>query len=106
MKCILCLPHDPVEDLQETLNLLKTKDWDFDGSEEKLAFKDKMLKYVDDFWVNGPIPPQVWNCLHSKVDLININNESHNNYLNESLKKTHPTPSVLTVALVKELTLA
>ena len=106
VKCVLCLPHVPVEDIQETIDLLKTKDWDFDGSEEKLAFKDKMLKYVEDFWVNGPIPPQVWNCFHRKVDLTNNNNESHNNYLNEALKKAHPTPAVLTVALVKELTLA
>ena len=71
VKCVLCLPHVPVEDIQETIDLLKTKDWDFDGSEEKLAFKDKMLKYVEDFWVNGPIPPQVWNCFHREVDLTN-----------------------------------
>ena len=98
VKCVLCLPHVPVEDIQETIDLLKTKDWDFDGSEEKLVFKD--------FWVNGPIPPQVWNCFQRKVDLTNNNNESHNNYLNEALKKVNPTPAVLTVALVKELTLA
>ena len=79
---------------------------DFDESVEKEAFKDKFIGYVRDYWVNGVIPPQVWNCFHRKVDLTNNNNESHNNYLNNALKEAHPSPAVLTVALVKELTLA
>ena len=106
VKCILSLPHVPVEDLEDTLTVLNDKEWDFGESEEKHAFKEKILKYVRDIWVDGQIPPQVWNCFHRKVDLTNNNNESHNNYLNNALKVAHPTPAKLTVALVKELTLA
>ena len=39
------------------------------------------------------------------MDLTNNNNESHNNYINNAIKEAHPSPAVLTVALVKELTL-
>ena len=99
VKCVLCLPHVPVEDVQETIDLLKTKDWEFD--EEKNAFKDKFLTNIEQFWVNGPIPPQVWNCFNRKVDLTNNNNEAHNSYLNNTLKEAHPSPATLTVALVK-----
>ena len=106
VKCILSLPHVPVEDFEDTLTVLNDKEWDFGESEEKHAFKEKILKYVRDIWVDGQIPPQVWNCFHRKVDLTNNNNESHNNYLNNALKVVHPTPAKLTVALVKELTLA
>ena len=106
VKCVLSLPHVPVEDLENTLEILNDKEWDFGESEEKYAFKEKILQYVRDYWVDGQIPPQVWNCFHRKVDLTNNNNESHNNYLNNAINGAHPTPAKLTVALVKELTLA
>jgi hypothetical protein len=106
VKCVLSLPHVPVEDLENTIEILSDKEWDFGESLEKHEFKEKILKYVRDYWVDGQIPPQVWNCFHRKVDLTNNNNESHNNYLNNALKEAHPTPAKLTVALVKELTLA
>ena len=106
IRCILSLPHVPLDDLGNTLELLSDKDWDFGDSVEKEEFKDKILNYVKDYWVNGQIPPQVWNCFYRKVDLTNNNNESHNNYLNNAIKESHPSPASLTVALVKELTLA
>ena len=106
VKCVLSLPHVPVEDLENTLEVLNDKLWDFGESQDKHAFKEKILQYVRDYWVDGQIPPQVWNCFHRKVDLTNNNNESHNNYLNNALNVAHPTPAQLTVALVKELTLA
>ena len=48
VKCILSLPHVPVEDLEDTLTVLNDKEWDFGESEEKHAFKEKILKYVRD----------------------------------------------------------
>ena len=106
VKCVLSLPHIPVEDLEDTIKLLSDKVWEFEESPEKEDFKNKFLKYVSEYWLNGQIPPQVWNCFHRKVDLTNNNNESHNSYLNNTLKEAHPSPATLTVALVKELTLA
>ena len=72
----------------------------------KRHLKGKMLTYVKEYWINGVIPPQVWNCFHRKVDLTNNNNESHNNYLANAIKEPHPSPATLTVALDKELTMA
>ena len=106
VKCVLSLPHVPVEDLEVTLDVLKEKAWDFGESPEKYEFKDKLLTYIRQYWIDGPVPPTVWNCFHRKVDLTNNNNESHNNYLNNALQVSHPSPAKLTVALVKELTLA
>ena len=106
VKCILSLPHVPVQDIDETLEMINTRDWSFEESQEKQAFKEKILCYIKDYWVNGVIPPQVWNCFHRKVDMTNNNNESHNNYLANAIKESHPSPATLTVALVKELTLA
>ena len=106
VKCILSLPHVPLNDVADTLDILSKREWNFNESIEKEDFKNKFLGYVKDYWLDGVIPPQVWNCFHRKVDLTNNNNESHNNYLNNAIKEAHPSPAVLTVALVKELTLA
>ena len=57
MKCVLSLHHVPVEDLENTLKILDDKEWDFGESEEKHAFKEKILRYVRDYWVDGQIPP-------------------------------------------------
>ena len=100
------MPQVPFEGLENTLEVLNYKEWNFGELEEKHAFKEKIFQYVRDYWVDGQIPPQVWNCFHRKVDLTNNNNESHNNYLNNAINVAHPTPAKLTVALVKELTLA
>lgn len=106
VKCILSLPHVPVMDIESTLEILNTRDWNFEESPEKEAFKEKIIGYIKEYWIHGVIPPQVWNCFHRKVDLTNNNNESHNNYLANAIKESHPSPATLTVALVKELTLA
>ena len=106
IQCVLSLPHVPVRDIEETLEILRTKDWDFGESQEKHEFKEKIFQYMKDYWIDGVYPPQVWNCFHRKVDMTNNNNESHNNYLNNAVKEAHPSPATLTVALVKELTLA
>ena len=106
IKCMLSLPHVPVEDVEDTLEILKAKEWEFGESPEKHEFKDKFLTHIYEYWVNGVYPPQVWNCFTRKVDLTNNNNESHNNYLANAVKESHPSPATLTVALVKELTMA
>ena len=106
VKCVLALPHVPLNDVQETIHLLDEKEWEFEEDEAKAAFKKKFLEYIQQYWIDGQVPPQVWNCFSRKVDLTNNNNESHNNYLNSALKETHPSPANFTVAIVKELTLA
>ena len=70
------------------------------------AFKKTFLEYIQQYWIDGQVPPQAWNCFSRKVDLTNNNNGTHNNYLNSALKETHPSPANFTIAIVKELTLA
>ena len=71
-----------------------------------IEFKEKFLNHIQEYWVDGVYPPQVWNCFRRRVDLTNDNNESHNNYLAHAIKEAHPSPATLTVALVKQLTIA
>ena len=106
IKCMLALPHVPVDDLEETLLIILHRDWEFEADEEMNNFKEKFLSYVHTNWMDGIFPPRVWNCFSRKVDLTNNNIESHNHYLNQAIKEAHPSPARLTVALVKELTLA
>ena len=81
IRCVLSLPHVPVEDIERTLDILRTENWNFGDSEEKHQFKDTFLNHIKEYWVDGVYPPQVWNCFRRKVDLTNNNNEAHNNYL-------------------------
>ena len=106
VKAVLALPHMPLADLQETINIIEAKNWEFEHDEDKAAFKEKFLNHIQEYWVDGPIPPQVWNCFRRKVDLTNNNNEAYNNYLNNAIKETHPSPATFVVAIVKELTMA
>ena len=106
IRCVLSLPHVPIEDIEDTLEILHAKNWDFGDSVEKHEFKEKFLENIKEYWVNGVYPPQVWNCFRRKVDLTNNNNEAHNKYLADAVKEAHPSPATLTVALIKELTMA
>ena len=106
VKSVLALPHVKLADLQETVELLAEKEWKFEEDDDKAEFKRKFLNYIQDNWIDGSIPPQVWNCHNRKVDLTNNNNEGHNSYLNNVLKELHPSPTTLAVAIVKELTMA
>ena len=106
VKSVLALPHVKLADLQETVELLAEKEWKFEEDDDKAKFKRKFLNYIQDNWIDGSIPPQVWNCHSRKVDLTNNNNEGHNSYLNNVLKELHPSPTTLAVAIVKELTMA
>ena len=47
VKCILSLPHVPVEDLEDTLTVLNDKEWDFGESEENMHLKRKYLNMLE-----------------------------------------------------------
>ena len=91
VKSVLALPHVKLADLQETVELLAEKEWKVEEDDVKAEFKRKFLNYIQDNWIDGSIPPQVWNCHSRKVDLTNNNNEGHNSYLNNVLKELHHT---------------
>ena len=99
VKSVLALPHVKLADVQDTVQLLYDKEWKFEEIEEKAEYKKKFLDHIQNYWIDGPIPPQVWNCHSRKVDLTNNNNEGHNSYLNNAIKETHPSPAKFTVAM-------
>ena len=66
--------------------------------------KRKILDHIQEYWIDVPIPRQV--CHGRKGELNNNKNEGHNSYLNNVLKKRHPSPAKFNVAIVKELTMA
>ena len=43
IRSVLSLPHVPLNDIEETIQLIDDKDWNFGDSPEKHEFKDKML---------------------------------------------------------------
>ena len=75
VQSVLALPHVRLEDVQDTLYKLDEQ-FEFED-EDKEAFKKKYLKYVQEYWIDGQIPPQVWNCFRRKVDLTNNNQGCH-----------------------------
>ena len=75
VQSVLALPHVRLEDVQDTLKKLDEQ-FEFED-EDKEAFKKKYLKYVQEYWIDGQIPPQVWNCFRRKVDLTNNNQGCH-----------------------------
>ena len=56
MKCTIGLAHVPLSDLDDAMKILK----DFEFEDEKCTeFQNYMCTYLEEFWINGPFPPQV-----------------------------------------------
>ena len=83
----------PIEDVQEGLNNI-TERFKFED-ERTDAFKDDFIRYIQDFWIDGCLPPRVRNCFGRSDDLTNNNQEGYNSKFNKELKETHPSPGIL-----------
>ena len=97
-----------LNDLQESMDLLRAykfkSSW---GKEVDLdKFKDCLLDYVQDYWIDGPFPPHIWNVFNRHCDLTNNNQESHNNWFMNLLGKRHANPHTVLGNIVKALTMA
>ena len=84
------IAHLPIEDIEIGLDIIKEK-FDFED-EATNSFKDDFLRYIRDFWINGAIPPKVWNVFGRSTDLTNNNSEGFNSKFNKELKESHPPP--------------
>ena len=52
--------HLPIEDVEKGLEYIRKK---FNFKDERTTeFKEEFLKYILGFWINGCLPPRVWNC--------------------------------------------
>ena len=83
----------PIEDVQEGLDDI-TERFKFED-ERTDAFKDDFIRYIQDFWIDGCLPPRVWNCFGRSDDLTNNNQEGYNSKFNKELKETHPSLGIL-----------
>ena len=64
----------PVSDVQEGLDYIE-QEFVFDDNRGK-DFKADFLKYIQDFWIDGPIPMHIWNVFGRSSDLTNNNQVS------------------------------
>ena len=70
MKKCGSLAHLPVCDV--ALGMLKLREFSFDDPSIE-QFKEEMLKYIQDFWIQGPFNPSVWSCWDRNEDNTNNN---------------------------------
>ena len=87
------LAHLPIADIEEGLEAVNNK-FEFED-EEGAKFKIDFIKYIKEFWIEGCIPPAVWNVFGRNEDLTNNNQEGYNAKMNRELKETHPSPGIL-----------
>ena len=87
------LAHLPIADVEEGLEAVNNK-FEFED-EEGAKFKIDFIKYIKEFWIEGCIPPAVWNVFGRNEDLTNNNQEGYNAKMNRELKETHPSPGIL-----------
>ena len=64
------------------------------------------MKYIYNFWVNGPIPVKVWNVFGRSNDLTNNHQEGYNSKFNKELNVTHLSPGVLLCHVKSQNTLS
>ena len=63
------LAHLPLDDLEKGIKHIEEK---FAFEDEKANdFKGYFLKYIQEYWIDGCYPPQVWNCWGRTEDLTN-----------------------------------
>ena len=58
------------------------------------------------FWINGCVPPRVWNTFGRSEDLTNNNQEGYNSKFNKELTETHPSAGILLGYIKDHITLA
>ena len=83
------LSHLPIEDIEAGLVYIEKK-FEFEDV-EATEFKADFIQYIQDFWIQGCLPPRVWNVFGRSEDLTNNNQEGYNSKFNKELKETHPS---------------
>ena len=103
VKSAIALAHLPLTDLEEGVEYLKSVQFDDDKCKE---FQNYLCTYIEEYWINGPFPPQVWNCFKRTEDLTNNNQEGFNSKINKEVKQIHPTPGQLAMYIKKQIKLS
>ena len=84
------ISHLPIADVEDGLKFIEDT-FDFDDNDAS-TFKDDFLQYLKDFWINGPIPPKIWNVFGRSEDITNNAQEGFNAKFNRELRETHSSP--------------
>ena len=84
------LAHLPIADVEEGLKYIENK-FSFDD-ELATLFKADFIRYINEFWIHGCLPPRTWNVFGRSEDLTNNNQEGFNAKMNRELKESHPSP--------------
>ena len=66
-------------------------------------FKTKFINYIDNYWMNGCYPPQVWSTWSRSDEFTNNNQEGFNSRMNRDLKQKYPSPGILLCFLNKQI---
>ena len=94
----------PIALVEKGLKHVESK---FQFEDEKAqTFKADFMKYIYNFWVNGPIPVKVWIVFGRSDDLSNNHQEGYNSKFNKELNVTHPSPGVLLCHVKSQITLS
>ena len=103
IKKAIALAHLPLADLEDGVDHLKSVQFE----DEKVGeFQNYLCSYIEEYWINGLFPPQVWNCFERLEDLTNNNQEGFNSKINKEIKQIHPTPGQLAMYIKKQIKLS
>ena len=92
IRCVTALPFVKLSKLQATVDWLRN--WNFNTTEEE-DFKDFMVDYIQDYWLDGVFPPPIWNCRNRQGGYTNNPHEGFNSNINKSVRIVHPNPWIL-----------
>ena len=91
----------PLENIERGTRVLAANHV-FDTEKENV-FKDKLLNYIINYWVNGCYPPFIWSTWTRTDDYTNNNQEGFNSRMNKELKQKYPSPGILLCFLDKQI---
>lgn len=73
IQSVRALAYLPLTDIQSAIDT-ELKGWSFED-ERVENFKNLMIDYIQDYWVDGVFPPRVWNVWKHTDDATNNQNE-------------------------------
>ena len=98
-RCI-SLPFVKLNEIQETVDQLRDTEINDETVDD---MKNEFLDYIQQTWLDGPYPPQTWNCHGRNNENTNNNLERYNGTLNRLILVQHPNAYVLLSHFVTEI---
>ena len=94
VRAVIGLPFCPLDRLEEAIAILKKIAMANDGVRHKFCLS--LLRYLRRTWVDGSIPPEVWNMFEHQGVTTNNHAEAFNHKMGAKKKiSKHPNPYIL-----------